>query len=51
MTTTLSPTDAARSLRALTAEEAATCESRRTLTERSVEGLWESGLMQLFNPA
>ena len=50
MTTTLSPTDAARSLRALTAEEAAACESKRTLTDRSVQALWDSGLMQQFNP-
>ncbi len=51
MTTTLTPTDAARSLRELTAREAAACEARRTLTAPSVEGLWDSGLMQLFNPA
>jgi alkylation response protein AidB-like acyl-CoA dehydrogenase len=51
MTTTLTPTDAARSLRALTAEEAPACEARRTLTARSVEALWDSGLMQQFNPA
>ena len=51
MTTTLTPTDAARSLRELTAREAPACEARRTLTAPSVEGLWDSGLMQLFNPA
>jgi alkylation response protein AidB-like acyl-CoA dehydrogenase len=51
MTTTLSPTDAARSLRAVTAEEAAACEANRTLTARSVDALWDSGLMQYFNPA
>ena len=50
MTTAVSPTDAARSLRDLTAEEAAACEANRTLTARSVEALWESGLMQRFNP-
>jgi len=50
MTTTLSPTDAARSLRELTADEAAASERGRTLTARTVEALWDSGLMQLFNP-
>jgi len=51
MTTTASPADAARSLRGLTAEEAGACETNRTLTDRSVEALWDSGLLQLFNPA
>jgi indole-3-acetate monooxygenase len=51
VTSTLSPTDAARSLRTITAEEAAPSERGRTLTARSVEGLWDSGLMQMFNPA
>jgi alkylation response protein AidB-like acyl-CoA dehydrogenase len=51
MTTTMSPTDAARSLRAVTADEAAASERDRTLTPRTVEALWESGLMQRFNPA
>ena len=50
MTTTLPPTDAARSLRELTADEAAASERGRTLTARTVEALWDSGLMQLFNP-
>ena len=50
MTTTLSPTDAARSLRELTADEASASERGRTLTARTVEALWDSGLMQLFNP-
>ena len=50
MTTTVSPTDAARSLRELTADEAAASERGRTLTARTVEALWDSGLMQLFNP-
>ena len=51
MTTALSPIDAARSLRDLTAEEAPACERNRTLTARSVEALWDSGLMQHFNPS
>ena len=51
MTTVPSPIDAARSLRAVTAEEAAASEADRTLTPRSVEALWQSGLMQQFNPA
>jgi alkylation response protein AidB-like acyl-CoA dehydrogenase len=42
--------DAARSLRGLTAEEAGECERNRTLTARSVAALWDSGLMQHFNP-
>ncbi len=53
MTTTTTPRtgpDVARSLRALTAEEAARAERDRTLTERSVAALWDSGLMHLFNP-
>ncbi|MGA2836785.1 MAG: acyl-CoA dehydrogenase family protein [Acidimicrobiales bacterium] len=43
--------DAARSLRDLTAEEADACERERTLTPRTVDALWDSGLMQLFNPS
>jgi alkylation response protein AidB-like acyl-CoA dehydrogenase len=50
MTTTVSPTDAARSLRDVTATEAAASERDRTLTPKTVEALWDSGLMQLFNP-
>ena len=50
MTTAPSPADAARTLRDVTAEEAEACERLRTLTPRSVEALWNSGLMQLFNP-
>ncbi|HEX7443744.1 MAG TPA: hypothetical protein VF320_07655, partial [Acidimicrobiales bacterium] len=50
MTTVTSTTDAARSLRALTAEEAGPCERNRTLTPRTVEALWDSGLLQSFNP-
>ncbi len=42
--------DAARSLRPLVAEESAVSERNRTLTERTVEALWASGLMQQFNP-
>ena len=40
----------ARTLRPLTAEEAAGSERNRTLTQRSVDALWDCGLMQLFNP-
>ena len=50
MTTTASPSDVARTLRGVTAEEAEASERLRTLTPRSVEALWDSGLMQLFNP-
>lgn len=50
MTTTTSPTAAARSLRAVTAEEAGPSETARTLTPRLVEAMWASGLMQHFNP-
>jgi alkylation response protein AidB-like acyl-CoA dehydrogenase len=48
---TLAGPDAARALRALTAEEAAASERDRTLTARLVDALWDSGLMQRFNPA
>jgi len=41
---------AARSLRELTAEEAGASERGRTLTERTVAALWDSGLLQRFNP-
>ena len=51
MTTIVSTTDAARSLRTLTAEEAGPSERNRTLTPRTVEALWDSGLLQSFNPA
>ena len=51
MTVTVSAPDAARSLRELVAEEAPVSERRRTLTARTVEALWESGLLQRFNPA
>ena len=50
-TATRTGPDAARSLRALTTEEAEGGERDRTLTARTVAGLWGSGLMQLFNPA
>lgn len=40
----------ARSLRPLVAEHAADCEQRRTLNDAVVQGLWDSGLMQLQNP-
>ena len=51
MTVTVSAPEAARSLRPLVAEESAASERRRTLTARTVEALWESGLLQRFNPA
>ena len=54
VTTTATPpttTEAARGLREVTAGEAAACEAARTLTPRMVSALWESGLMQRFNPA
>ncbi len=43
--------EAATSLRALVATEAAESERNRTLNERTVEALWGSGLMQWCNPA
>ena len=42
--------EAARSLREITLEEAAIGEENRTLTQRSVDALWESGLMGWCNP-
>jgi alkylation response protein AidB-like acyl-CoA dehydrogenase len=42
--------EAARSLRALVAEEAVECERLRTLNPRTVDALWDSGLLQRFNP-
>jgi indole-3-acetate monooxygenase len=42
--------EAARSLRELTAEEADASERERTLTPRTVAALWDSGLLQRFNP-
>jgi alkylation response protein AidB-like acyl-CoA dehydrogenase len=41
---------AARALREVAAEESAQSERDRTLTERTVASLWESGLMQWCNP-
>jgi indole-3-acetate monooxygenase len=41
---------AARALRAVTAEESADSEQLRTLNQRTVDALWESGLMQWCNP-
>jgi len=51
MTVAASATDVARSLRELVAEESPESERQRTLTARTVEALWSSGLMQRFNPA
>jgi len=47
---TLDGPEAARTLRDVTAEESADSEHRRTLNERTVNALWESGLMQWCNP-
>ncbi len=44
------PTIAA-GLRGVVMAEAAACEERRTLTPTVVDAMWESGLMQLLNPA
>lgn len=41
----------ARSLRGLVAEHAEASERERTLRKEIVEGLWQSGLMQVQNPA
>jgi alkylation response protein AidB-like acyl-CoA dehydrogenase len=49
--TSLDGPDAARTLRPLIAEESAESERNRTLTPRTVEALWASGLMQWCNPA
>jgi alkylation response protein AidB-like acyl-CoA dehydrogenase len=43
--------EAARSLREVMAAEAGPSERERTLTEPVVSALWESGLMQWYNPA
>jgi len=40
----------ARSLRSLMSEEVAVSESLRTMSPRSVDALWESGLMNYCNP-
>jgi len=50
MAITMGP-DAARSLRALTTEEAPRSEAGRTLTDEMVAGLWASGLMTWANPS
>ncbi len=42
--------EAARTLRQLVAEEAANSERDRTLNRRTVDALWESGLMSWCNP-
>ncbi len=47
---TVNGPEAARSLRPVVAEEAARSEHDRTLTERTVAALWDSGLMQWCNP-
>jgi alkylation response protein AidB-like acyl-CoA dehydrogenase len=47
---TLGGAEAARSLRELVAAEAAVSERDRTLTARTVEALWDSGLMRWSNP-
>ncbi len=49
-TTALHGPDVARTLRELSAQEASACEADRTMTDRTVTALWDSGLMQLFNP-
>ncbi len=50
MTTITSGVDAAIGLRPVTAGEAAESERLRTLTPRTVDALWRSGLMQWCNP-
>ncbi len=47
---TINGVEAARTLRGLTADEAGVSERQRTLTDRTVEALWASGLMQWCNP-
>jgi alkylation response protein AidB-like acyl-CoA dehydrogenase len=49
-TVTVNGPEAARTLRDLVAEESADSERNRTLTARTVEALWGSGLMQWANP-
>ena len=41
--------DAARSIRAITRQEADACEANRTLTSTMVDALWDSGLMTYLN--
>ena len=40
----------ARTLRDLIADEAADCEQKRTLNDRTVDALWDSGLLHWCNP-
>ncbi len=47
---TLTGPEAARTLREVTASESAESERNRTLTARTVDALWESGLMAWANP-
>ena len=49
-TVTVNGPEAARTLRELVAEESADSERNRTLNARTVEALWDSGLMQWANP-
>ena len=49
-TTATSGLDAAIGLREVAADEAAESERLRTLTSRTVDALWQSGLMQWCNP-
>ncbi len=48
---TLTGPEAARTLREVTAAESEESERNRTLTARTVDALWESGLMVWANPA
>jgi len=48
---TLDGVELARGLRDLVATEAAASERNRTLTEATVDGLWDSGLLHWCNPA
>ena len=47
---TVGGVEAARTLRELVAEEAADSERLRTLNARTVDALWDSGLMTWSNP-
>ncbi len=49
-TVTIDGPQAARGLRELIAAEAADSERLRTLNQRTVDGLWSSGLMVWANP-
>ncbi len=50
-TVTVNGPEAARTLRDVVAEESSASERGRTLTERTVAALWDSGLMQWANPS